>query len=202
MKKFTAAMLTMALAGTMLTGCGSTASNTTTDDSAANSLKKGEVFSYTATGDTLADIDTYSSDRQKDMFVKEYDKDSGDITLVYNIGTDTNPNFVNATNTDAWNTVDSKDTVLMFVGSDDGEGLTGYTMDNITLANVFDADKWSDGQSHTTFTYNATNKRFEDGNAYLNEDFAPNVHVFVDNDSDDQITVLVIDVPDNNITKW
>ena len=35
MKKFTAAMLTMALAGTMLTGCGSTASNTTTDDSAA-----------------------------------------------------------------------------------------------------------------------------------------------------------------------
>ena len=174
----------------------------TTDDSAANSLKKGEVFSYTATGDTLADIDTYSSDRQKDMFVKEYDKDSGDITLVYNIGTDTNPNFVNATNTDAWNTVDSKDTVLMFVGSDDGEGLTGYTMDNITLANVFDADKWSDGQSHTTFTYNATNKRFEDGNAYLNEDFAPNVHVFVDNDSDDQITVLVIDVPDNNITKW
>ena len=109
------------------------------------------------------------------MFVKEYDKDSGDITLVYNIGTDTNPNFVNATNTDAWNTVDSKDTVLMFVGSDDGEGLTGYTMDNITLANVFDADKWSDGQSHTTFTYNATNKRFEDGNAYLNEDFAPNV---------------------------
>ena len=174
----------------------------TTDDSAANSLKKGEVFSYTATGDTLADIDTYSSDRQKDMFVKEYDKDSGDITLVYNIGADTNPNFVNATNTDAWNTVDSKDTVLMFVGSDDGEGLTGYTMDNITLANVFDADKWSDGQSHTTFTYNATNKRFEDGNAYLNEDFAPNVHVFVDNDSDDQITVLVIDVPDNNITKW
>lgn len=35
MKKFTAAMLTMALAGTMLTGCGSTASNTTTDDNAA-----------------------------------------------------------------------------------------------------------------------------------------------------------------------
>lgn len=36
MKKFTAAMLTMALAGTMLTGCGSTASTTTNDDSAAN----------------------------------------------------------------------------------------------------------------------------------------------------------------------
>ena len=35
MKKFTAAMLTMALAGAMLTGCGSTASNTTADDSAA-----------------------------------------------------------------------------------------------------------------------------------------------------------------------
>ena len=35
MKKFTAAMLTMALAGAMLTGCGSNASNTTADDSAA-----------------------------------------------------------------------------------------------------------------------------------------------------------------------
>ncbi len=35
MKKFTAAMLTMALAGTMLTGCGSSASNNTADDSAA-----------------------------------------------------------------------------------------------------------------------------------------------------------------------
>ena len=35
MKKFTAAMLTMALAGAMLTGCGSAASNTTADDSAA-----------------------------------------------------------------------------------------------------------------------------------------------------------------------
>lgn len=35
MKKFTAAMLTMALAGTMLTGCGSSASSNTADDSAA-----------------------------------------------------------------------------------------------------------------------------------------------------------------------
>ena len=48
MKKFTAAMLTMALAGTMLTGCGSTASNTTTDDSAAKD--------NTAATDTAADF--------------------------------------------------------------------------------------------------------------------------------------------------
>ena len=48
MKKFTAAMLTMALAGTMLTGCGSTASNTTTDDNAAKD--------NTAATDTAADF--------------------------------------------------------------------------------------------------------------------------------------------------
>lgn len=47
MKKFTAAMLTMALAGTMLTGCGSSASNNTADDSAAKDS--------TTASDTAAD---------------------------------------------------------------------------------------------------------------------------------------------------
>ena len=47
MKKFTAAMLTMALAGTMLTGCGSSASSNTADDSAAKD--------NTAASDTAAD---------------------------------------------------------------------------------------------------------------------------------------------------
>ena len=36
----------------------------------------------------------------------------------------------------------------------------------------------------------------------MTQDAVPNVRAYVDNASDDQITVLVVDTANNNITKW
>lgn len=46
-------------------------------------MGKGDIFSYTATGDTLADIE-FSASKQADYFVTAYDEGSGDISL-YNL---------------------------------------------------------------------------------------------------------------------
>jgi len=92
-------------------------------------MGKGDIFSYTATGDTLADIE-FSASKQADYFVTAYDEGSGDISL-YNL--DKDAKWVAAGTTDAYTVVDSKNTVIMFVDSDAGKGETGYTMADIDV---------------------------------------------------------------------
>lgn len=177
----------------------------TTDDSAAYNLDKGEVISYTGTGDTLADIDTFSSDRQGDYFVASYDSGSGDISM-YSLNSDATVQTAaggSASNSDAWTIVDKSNTTILYVDSDKGEGLTGYDMSDINLAYAFDKDFWSQNKVPASMKYiNGVLKDQNDSSNIMSEDFAPNVHAFVDNDGDDQITVLVVDVVNNNITKW
>ncbi|WNX85171.1 S-layer homology domain-containing protein [Agathobaculum sp. NTUH-O15-33] len=177
----------------------------TTDDSAAYNLDKGEVISYTGTGDTLADIDTFSSDRQGDYFVASYDSGSGDISM-YSLNSDATVQTAaggSESNRDAWTIVDKSNTTILYVDSDKGEGLTGYDMSDINLAYAFDKDFWSQNKVPASMKYiNGVLKDQNDSSNIMSEDFAPNVHAFVDNDGDDQITVLVVDVVNNNITKW
>ena len=204
-----------------------------TDDSKAASMVKGSVFSYTATGDTLADIEYKVETKnasgtvtyQKDFFVKSYDAASGDITLqtsseassVYTM------DDYNAA-VKAWNNIDSKDTTVLFVDSDNGVGVASG---DIELSYVCDGDYWSQGVVPAHFkeevddtgvytgVYYETDKS---GNAVLykngqvtqdedgakntfSQDFEPSVHVYVDNSTDDQITVIVVDV-NRNINQW
>ena len=184
---------------------GSETITVTTDDSAADKLEKGSIFSYTGTGDTLADIDTFSDAKEGNYYVQAFDATSGDITLMTFdknntasvVGKDSSGNVY-----DAWSVVDSKDTTVLFVNSDAGEGVTGYDLNDIALSFVFDEDYWSKGYVPEKFEIvdgvlcdkdNHDNK--------LTEDFAPSVRVYVDNDSDDQITVLVVDI-NRNINEW
>ena len=103
----------------------------TTDDSKAADMSKGDIFSYSATGDTLADIE-YSENKQADYYVTAYDDASGDISL-YNLGKDAKWVAAggNDADKDAYTVVDSKNTVILFVDSDAGKGETGYTMADI-----------------------------------------------------------------------
>ena len=186
----------------------------TTDDSAANSMSKGDIFTYTATGDTLADIE-YSASKQLNAYVAAYDDASGDISLkTYKIGNDTGWNdagnhlgatVINtATGADAFNKIDSKNTVILFVDSDAGKGETGYTMADIDLARTFDSDFWSQGKLPATGDIKIASKvatDLSDPTNRLTEDAVPNVRVFVDSASDDQITVIVVDVQ-HDITAW
>ena len=108
-----------------------------------------------------------------------------------------------ASNSDAWTIVDKSNTTILYVDSDKGEGLTGYDMSDINLAYAFDKDFWSQNKVPASMKYiNGVLKDQNDSSNIMSEDFAPNVHAFVDNDGDDQITVLVVDVVNNNITKW
>ena len=185
----------------------------TTDDSAANSMSKGDIFTYTATGDTLSDIE-YKSGKQADAFVASFDEGSGDISLyTYKLGNDTgwraagNNSLgaaIDASTADAFTKVDSKNTVILFVDSDAGKGETGYTMSDIDLARTFDSDFWSKGKLPALNDIQITNKVATDASDSANkltEDAVPNARVFVDSASDDQITVIVIDVQ-HDITAW
>ena len=172
----------------------------TTDDSKAADMGKGDIFSYTATGDTLADIE-FSASKQADYFVTAYDEGSGDISL-YNL--DKDAKWVAAGTTDAYTVVDSKNTVIMFVDSDAGKGETGYTMADIDLARTFDSDFWSKGKLPAINDIKISGKDAvdaKDKDNTLTEDAVPNVRVFVDSASDDQITVIVVDVQ-HDITAW
>ena len=172
----------------------------TTDDSKAADMGKGDIFSYTATGDTLADIE-FSASKQADYFVTAYDEGSGDISL-YNL--DKDAKWVAAGTTDAYTVVDSKNTVIMFVDSDAGKGETGYTMADIDLARTFDSDFWSKGKLPAINDIKISGKDAvdtRDKDNTLTEDAVPNVRVFVDSASDDQITVIVVDVQ-HDITAW
>lgn len=184
----------------------------TTDDSKAADMSKGDIFSYSATGDTLADIE-YSESKQADYFVTAFDEGSGDISL-YHLNQDTKGKFQSWTaagapdniNKDAYTVVDSKNTVIMFVDSDAGKGETGYTMSDIDLARVFDSDFWSEGKLPNIDNIKiddktATDTTKDSTNKFNETDAVPNVRVFVDNANDDQITVIVVDVQ-HDITAW
>lgn len=145
----------------------------TTDDSAANNFAKGTIFSYT--GD-LNDADVDKCTPQDNYYVGAYDAGSGDITLY----SDDKYTTV-GDGSDKYNKVDSTDTVVMYVNSDDS---TGVKSGEIDLAYYYDDDFWSGGKI---------------GSGKLTEDNAPNVRAFFDDD--DQITVLVVDV-NRNITEW
>ena len=176
----------------------------TTDDSKAADMSKGDIFSYSATGDTLADIE-YSENKQADYYVTAYDDASGDISL-YNLGKDAKWVAAGGTDADndAYTVVDSKNTVILFVDSDAGKGETGYTMADIDLARTFDSDFWSKGKLPAINDIQISGKDAvdaKDKDNTLTEDAVPNVHVFVDSASDDQITVIVVDVQ-HDITAW
>ena len=176
----------------------------TTDDSKAADMSKGDIFSYSATGDTLADIE-YSENKQADYYVTAYDDASGDISL-YSYDNDTKWTAAGGKDADkdAYTVVDSKNTVILFVDSDAGKGETGYTMADIDLARTFDSDFWSKGKLPAINDIQISGKDAvdaKDKDNTLTEDAVPNVHVFVDSASDDQITVIVVDVQ-HDITAW
>ena len=176
----------------------------TTDDSKAADMSKGDIFSYSATGDTLADIE-YSENKQADYYVTAYDDASGDISL-YSYAKDTKWTAAGGKDADkdAYTVVDSKNTVILFVDSDAGKGETGYTMADIDLARTFDSDFWSKGKLPAINDIQISGKDAvdaKDKNNTLTEDAVPNVRVFVDSASDDQITVIVVDVQ-HDITAW
>ena len=176
----------------------------TTDDSKAADMSKGDIFSYSATGDTLADIE-YSENKQADYYVTAYDDASGDISL-YSYDKDTKWTAAGGTDADkdAYTVVDSKNTVILFVDSDAGKGETGYTMADIDLARTFDSDFWSKGKLPAINDIQISGKDAvdaKDKDNTLTEDAVPNVRVFVDSASDDQITVIVVDVQ-HDITAW
>ena len=166
-----------------------------TDDSTVKNLKSGALITYS--GD-LNDADvTVKADRDdNNYFVSNYDAASGDINLMS--GTLTADASVagkytgaltSAGSTKKFAKVDSKDTIVMFVNSDDSEGVTGLDYTNINLAYAFDSDfctTTDDGHGNYTITG-------------LSEDAKPNVKAYFDDD--DQITVLVVDV-NRNITQW
>ena len=176
----------------------------TTDDSKAADMSKGDIFSYSATGDTLADIE-YSENKQADYYVTAYDDASGDISL-YSYDKDTKWTAAGGKDADkdAYTVVDSKNTVILFVDSDAGKGETGYTMADIDLARTFDSDFWSKGKLPAINNIQISGKDAVDAKDKANtltEDAVPNVRVFVDSASDDQITVIVVDVQ-HDITAW
>ena len=176
----------------------------TTDDSKAADMSKGDIFSYSATGDTLADIE-YNENKQADYYVTAYDDASGDISL-YSYAKDTKWTAAGGKDAakDAYTVVDSKNTVILFVDSDAGKGETGYTMADIDLARTFNSDFWSKGKLPAINDIQISGKDAvdaKDKDNTLTEDAVPNVRVFVDSASDDQITVIVVDVQ-HDITAW
>ena len=166
-----------------------------TDDSSAKSLSKGDLFTYT--GDVAsADIDAKNAN---EYYVANYDSASGDITLLAKGSGD---KFYSLKDGDKYNKVDSKDTVVIYVNSDDSEGVADGT---ITLQYLFDSDfcKVTAGATGTETNPGSDTALSGKYTVYtstnLSEDNAPNVKAYFDDD--DQITVLVVDV-NRNITQW
>ena len=165
-----------------------------TDDSSVKNLKSGALITYS--GDLNdADVDVKADRDHNNYFVSNYDAASGDINLMS--GTLTadatvagkyTGTMTSAGSTKKFAKVDSKDTIVMFVNSDDSEGVTGLDYTNIDLAYAFDSDFCTTTNSGDSYTITG-----------LSEDAAPNVKAYFDDD--DQITVLVVDV-NRNITQW
>ena len=159
-----------------------------TDDGAAKGLSKGDLFTWTGSTDD-ADIDTCGA--QGNFYVTAYDEGSGDISLVAEDKTTSAKNWFiskyvgedkkydKPLDDDGYSVVDSSDSVVLFVNSDDGMGVESG---EIELAYWFDDDFYTKADRSD-----------------LTEDDAPNVHCYFDDD--DYITVIVVDV-NRNYTEW
>ena len=165
-----------------------------TDDSAVRNLSGGALITYS--GDLSdADVTVKATRNQNNYFVSDYDAASGDINLLsgsLNAVAGTTGSYT-GTLTSAGSDkkhakVDSKDTIVLFVNSDDSEGVSGLDYTNIDLAYAFDDDFCTTTNTGSSYTITG-----------LSEDNAPNVKAYFDDN--DQITVLVVDV-NRNITQW
>ena len=90
-------------------------------------LKAGDIFQYSNDSDDTISIDTLT---QTYAYVKNYDESTGDITLV-----DQYKKEIESTTDVSYDNVDSKDTIVFYVNSDDGEGVTSG---EIRLADIYD----------------------------------------------------------------
>ena len=179
-----------------VTGWNGTEEITFKSEDSFGTLKAGDVFEYSALGNDLYDIDKVNAG---EYYVNSYDEGTGDIEL-YNVATTGLPGTLQ-TDTPTLNKtkVDSKDTTVIYVNSDDSKGAAAT---EIKAAYIFDADSWSNGKLPTLAKMQLTNGKVvdqDDATNFLTEDNAPNVKAYFDDD--DQITLLVVDI-NNNITEW
>ena len=101
------------------------------------SVKKGEIFEYSADGEGTVDIDVWGGKTTK---VSAYDEGSGEITFADSI-----PNEL----ADKSNLkIDSKDTVVLYVDSADGKGETDG---EIQLAPKFNGDSTNTDDNVTVY---------------------------------------------------
>ena len=188
-----------------VTGWNGTEEITFKSEDSFGTLKAGDVFEYSALGNDLYDIDKVNAG---EYYVNAYDEGTGDIEL-YNIADTGLPGTLQADTATLNKTkVDSKNTTVIYVNSDDSKGAAAT---EIKAAYIFDADNWTNGklpaisnmQVVNDKVVDKTSKKTTDGKDsytnYLTEDNAPNVKAYFDDD--DQITLLVVDI-NNNITKW
>ena len=91
-------------------------------------LSAGDVFKYTEDGEDAISIEELKS--QKSAYVSAYDEGTGDITLM-----DSSKNEISSTASVCYDKVDSKDTVVFYVNSDDGVGVANG---EIRLADYYD----------------------------------------------------------------
>ena len=97
-------------------------------------LSAGDVFKYTEDGEDAISIEELKS--QKSAYVSAYDEGTGDITLM-----DSSKNKISSTASVCYNKVDSKDTVVFYVNSDDGVGVANG---EIRLADYYDDNQAED----------------------------------------------------------
>ena len=171
-----------------------------TTDSTVRNLESGALITYS--GDlTDADVSVKAARNESNYFVSNYDSASGDISLMSGtLDKDaTTAGKYTGTMTYAGSDkghskIDSKDTVVLFVNSDDSEGVSGMTYADIQLSRAFDDDYCDFTNTLTSgVTYNYLCTGLDADNT------KPNVKAYFNDD--DQITVLVVDV-NNNIMQW
>ena len=97
-------------------------------------LSAGDVFKYTEDGEDAISIEELKS--QKSAYVSAYDEGTGDITLM-----DSSKNEISSTASVCYDKVDSKDTVVFYVNSDDGVGVANG---EIRLADYYDNNQAED----------------------------------------------------------
>ena len=97
-------------------------------------LSAGDVFKYTEDGEDAISIEELNS--QKSAYVSAYDEGTGDITLM-----DSSKNEISSTASVCYDKVDSKDTVVFYVNSDDGVGVANG---EIRLADYYDDNQAED----------------------------------------------------------
>ena len=97
-------------------------------------LSAGDVFKYTEDGEDAISIEELKS--QKSAYVSAYDEGTGDITLM-----DSSKNEILSTVSVCYDKVDSKDTVVFYVNSDDGVGVANG---EIRLADYYDDNQAED----------------------------------------------------------